>query len=107
MFGMMAAGALPPLCLPGVARTAPENHAAMAQCVDFDIRRAGPGVVVLHLASSVADRADIPIVARGYEDLDTDVLRQFFVDLQQAWDEYAETDELRREGLQEAYITGL
>lgn len=42
-----------------------------------------------------------------YEDSDTDVLRQFFDDLQRGWEEYAETDELRREGLQEAYITGL
>ena len=42
-----------------------------------------------------------------YEDSDTDVLRQLFVDLQRAWDEYAETDELRWEGLQEVYIIGL
>jgi len=42
-----------------------------------------------------------------YEDADTDTIRDFFTLLKQAWDEYAETDELRLEGLQEAYITGL
>ena len=49
---------------------------------------------------AVQRHVETPLVDR--EGFARDVLRQFFVDLQQTSDEYVETDELRWEGLQEA-----
>ena len=58
MVGGLAAGALPPVCMPGVTRNSPESHSAVAPGVDIGKNRAGPGLGAVPLVSLGTDRAE-------------------------------------------------